>query len=192
MTDRRPVSFLNRPQLAGLGVILLTALVLAILPTCELARTVPLHQPLELFLLSDRKTEAAPLPYSDPTGAITGYLAAEPGLRIDRVQDVILETKRMPVFVRGRVTGKQSHRFARLLLLRRDQPRLEAFTQGATGSVLLVRMNGHFISTRFLTEPLTGPEFVISGPDSPEMLDAIRTIQASISGAPVAGTPGDK
>jgi len=190
MVHRNSIRFLNRSQMAGLGGIALTALTLALLPNCELVRTVRLAQPLEFFLLSPEKTAATPLPYVDPTGAVSGFLASEPGLVVDRIDDIIIETKQLPVFSRGRVTGKQAHRFARIFLLKRDRKRLESFTQPAVGSVLLTRMNCKVIATNFLTAPLTGPEFVVSGPESAEILEAIRTIQASLPGA--APVPVDK
>jgi hypothetical protein len=176
--------------MAGFSGIALTALTLVLLSNCELIRSVRLTRPLEFFLLSPERSAATPLPYVDPTGAVSGFLAPEPGLVVERIEDIIMETKQLPVFSRGRVTGKQAHLFARIFLRKRDRKRLEAFTQPAVGSVLLTRMNGKVIATNFLTEPLTGPEFVISGPENAETLEAIRIIQSSLPGA--ATVPADK
>ena len=188
---RHPATpFLNRSQMAGLGAVALIALALAVLPNCELIRTVRLTQALEFFILSPSKSEASPLPYIDPTGAVSGFLAPEPDLSVERIEDVIIETKSLPVFSRGRVTGKQPHLIARIFLLKREQKRLEELTQAAVGSVLLVRMDGRVIATQFLTTPLIGPEFIVSGPESPEMQETIRAIQASLPGA--TAVPVDK
>lgn len=183
-------SFLNRRQWAGLGALVLSAASLALLSTCELARTTRLDRPLEFFLLSPQRSGGTPLAYTDPTGAVTGFLAPEPELRIDRVQEIAFESRAMPVLSRGRVSGKRTRHFVRILLLRRDQRRLEAFTAPAVGSVMLVGLGGKILFTEYLTGPLGAPEFVLSGPDDPETLAAIRAIQASL---PAGSAPhGDK
>lgn len=168
--------------MAGLSVVLLLALALAVLPTCELARTVRLVQPIEFFLLSDEKTPNATQPFTDVTGAITGFIAEKPGLIIERVEDIIVEVRRMPQLHRGRIIGKEPHRFARIKLLKRDRKRLEQFTTYGAGSVLLTRVNGKFVFLSFLTEPLTSEEFVVSGPDTEETREAVRIIQATLPG----------
>lgn len=186
MEPATPKPFLNRPQMAGLAGLLLAALTLALLPTCELVRTVHFAQPLEFYVLSDHQSAATPLPYRDATGEIHGFRSEQPGLTLTRVQDVQFEIQSMPVLSRGRSVGKQAHRFARLTLLRRDQKRLETFTSAAVGSIMLVRMGGQDVAMPFITAPHTGREFVISGPDNPDTQLAMQTLLASLP------TPGGK
>lgn len=172
----QPIPFGPLASIAGVLVALL------LLPMCESARKGALHHPLEFFLLSDQLSDATPVPYADPTGAITGFVAHQPNFVITRLDELIIETRQLPIFVKGRITGKQPHRFAHLYLQRKDRKHLAAFSETAVGKVLLVRMAGLPLSTTFVTEPMEGDSFVISGPANEETLLVIETLQASLDG----------
>ncbi|MCB1064851.1 MAG: hypothetical protein KDN20_18270 [Verrucomicrobiae bacterium] len=172
----QPIPFGPLASIAGVLVALL------LLPMCESARKGTLHQPLEFFLLSDQLSDATPVPYADPTGAITGFVSHQPNFVITRLDELIIETRQLPIFVKGRITGKQPHRFAHLYLQRKDREHLAAFSETAVGKVLLVRMAGLPLSTTFVTAPMEGDSFVISGPANEETLLMIQTLQASLDG----------
>lgn len=162
----------------------LIALVL-LLPTCETSRRGRLGQPIELYLLADRASDTTSVPYADETGTLTGYVSSEPDFVITRLNELILETRQLPLFKDGKVIGKQAHRFASLHLPRRDRKALVSFSERAVGQVLLVRMSGQPLSTTFVTRPLGDDDaFVISGLADDRMLAAIRSLQASYEGQP--------
>lgn len=181
VSQKKPVSLF---QLVGLLGVLLALVFL--LPTCETARKGTLMQPIELFVLADSASDATPVPYSDATGVVTGFVGREPDFVITRLDELILEVRQLPIFEKGRIAGKQPHRFATLYLPRRDRKALAAFSEKAVHRVLLIRMGGQPLSTNFMTEPLADDEaFVISGPDDEEMQHAMQLLQASYEGRPL-------
>ena len=183
--QNRPFS---RRQL--LGILGVSMALVIFLPTCETARKGTLNQPIELFLLADRSSDQAPVPYTDATGAVTGFVGREPDFVITRLEELILEIRELPIFEGGRIVGRQPHRFASLYLPRRDRKALATFSEQAVHRVLLVRMGGQPLSTSFVTEPLSPDDaFVISGPADEEMLQAIRMLQASFEGRPLPQGP---
>jgi len=176
------------PSLFGLLGMLIALVVL--LPTCETVRRGKLDRPIELFVLADQASDATPVPYADETGAVTGFVSREPDFVIDRLDELILEVRQLPVFEAGRIVGKQPHRFATLYLPRRDRKALAAFSEKAVHHLLLIRMSGQPLSTRFMTEPLSRDEaFVISGPDDEAMQEAMRLLQASYEGRLLPQSP---
>ncbi|MCB1232170.1 MAG: hypothetical protein KDN19_18025 [Verrucomicrobiae bacterium] len=178
--QNRPISPLHLVGLSGVVIALML-----LLPTCESTRKGTLFQPVELFLLADQASERTPVPYSDATGTITGFVSPQPDFVINRIDELLLETRQLPIFERGRIVGKQPHRFATLYLPRRDRKALAEFSETAVGRVLLIRMAGRPLSSTFVTQPLTKDDaFVISGPADEEMRRAILMLQASYEGRP--------
>ncbi len=188
-----PLQFPPAIPLGPLATVAAVLFAVLFLPTCELARRGHLAQPLEFFVLADEASAATPVPYADPTGAVTGFVAHQPDLVITRLDELILETRQLPVFSGGRITGRQPHRFAHLHLHRKDRRRLAAFSETAVGRVVLVRMAGEPLSTTFLTEPLDRHDaFVISGPANEETLRVIERLQASLGDEGEIAFPRDR
>lgn len=166
----------------GLGIVVLIASGF-LLSTCGTLRPGGLREPVELFVVAGKASDRKPIPYLDDTGAISGFVSPSPDLVIDRVDSLIVETRDLPVFEKGRVVGTQPHRVAQLHLHRREGRRLRELREQALGRVLLVRMNEELLTSLFVTEPLDDSVLEISGPaDDPRIESAIRRLEESLTG----------